>query len=303
VSAPTKPDDPAPAVTVLTPTVLRRWALPEPAGGAKASRGTALVVGGSRGTPGAVLLAGVAALRAGAGVLQLGAPASTATALGVSVPEALAMPLAETAAGCVSSAAVDDLEAVLRAADAVLVGPGLFDGEKPIQDLVEALLERVGAEAAVVLDGYALRGLRRETVAPLAGRLVLTPNSGEAAGLLAGVPDAPDLEEDPAGAAAALAAHLDAVVTLGGRVAAADGGLWIDGSGHAGLGTSGSGDVLAGLVVGLLARGASPAQAACWATHVHATAGERLGARISHVGFLARELLDEAPLVLAELMR
>ncbi|RTL70441.1 MAG: hypothetical protein EKK42_02840 [Pseudonocardiaceae bacterium] len=54
-------------------------------------------------------------------------------------------------------------------------------------------------------------------------------------------------------------------------------------------------------VVGLLAGGATPAQAACWATHVHASAGERLGTRISHVGFLARELLDEAPLVLAEL--
>jgi hydroxyethylthiazole kinase-like uncharacterized protein yjeF len=283
--------------------VLRGWALPEPTGGAKASRGTALVVGGSRGTPGAVLLAGVAALRAGAGVLQMGGPASIATALGISVPEALALPLPETAAGCVSAAAVDDLEAVLPAADAVLIGPGLFDGEGPIQDLVEALVERVGGEATVVLDGYALRGLRRETVAPLGGRLVLTPNSGEAAGLLAGLPDAPDLDEDPAGTAAAIAAQLDAVVTLGGRVTAADGRHWIDGSGHAGLGTSGSGDVLAGLVVGLLARGASPAQAACWATHVHATAGERLGARISHVGFLAREILDEAPLVLAELMR
>ncbi|GJF04757.1 NAD(P)H-hydrate dehydratase [Pseudonocardia sp. D17] len=299
MSDPTRSDHGPPSGTVITPAVLREWALPAPRGGAKASRGTALVVGGSRGTPGAVLLAGVAALRAGAGVLQLGAPASIATALGVSVPESLALPLPESPAGCVAADAVDDLAQVLPAADAVLVGPGLFDDEPALQALVTAVLGRVRDDATVVLDGYALRGLEPGTVAALGGRLVVTPNAGETEALLDGVPDAP--EPGTEAAAAAVAERLDAVVASGGRIVTPDGRRWADGSGHAGLGTSGSGDVLAGLVVGLLARGATPAQAACWATHVHATAGERLGTRISHVGFLARELLDEAPLVMAEL--
>jgi hydroxyethylthiazole kinase-like uncharacterized protein yjeF len=301
VSAPTKNDHGPADGTVVTPAVLRDWALPSPEGGSKTARGTALVVGGSRGTPGALLLAGVAALRAGAGVLQIGAPASIATALGISVPESLTLPLPESPAGCVAATAVDDLADVLPTADAVLVGPGLFDDEASLQTLVAAVLARVGDDATVVLDGYALRGLGPGTVATLGGRLVVTPNKGEAAALLAGVDGAPDPAEEGAAAAAAVADRYGAVVALGGAVTTPGGRRWVDGSGHAGLGTSGSGDVLAGLVVGLLARGATPAQAACWATHVHASAGERLGTRISHVGFLARELLDEAPLVLAEL--
>jgi NAD(P)H-hydrate repair Nnr-like enzyme with NAD(P)H-hydrate dehydratase domain len=91
------------------------------------------------------------------------------------------------------------------------------------------------------------------------------------------------------------------VVALRGAVATPDGDLWVSGAGQAGLGTSGSGDVLAGLVAGLLARGAEPAQAAVWGSHLHATAGERLAARVGPLGYLARELLDEAPAVLTEL--
>jgi hydroxyethylthiazole kinase-like uncharacterized protein yjeF len=301
MSEPTAHDRTGPPATVLTPTVLRDWHLPEPGGDGKAGRGTALVVGGSRGTPGAVLLAGVAALRAGAGVLQIGGPASISIALGISVPEALVLPLPETATGSVSASAVKDLASLLPEAAAVLVGPGLYDDDEELQDLMVALVEQIDPGSTVAIDGYALRALRPETIAPLAGRLVLTPNKAEASQLLRAVPDAPDPADDPAGAAAAIARRLDAVVTFHGHIADADGNRWWDQSGHAGLGTSGSGDVLAGLVVGFLARGATPAQAACWATHVHATVGERLGARISHVGFLARELLDEAPLVLAEL--
>ncbi len=78
-------------------------------------------------------------------------------------------------------------------------------------------------------------------------------------------------------------------------------GLWDVGAGHPGLGTSGSGDVLAAAVAGFLARKAMPAQAACWATYLHAAAGDRLAATIGPVGFLARELLDAIPRVLAEL--
>ena len=71
-------------------------------------------------------------------------------------------------------------------------------------------------------------------------------------------------------------------------------------AGHAGLGTSGSGDVLAGAIAGLLARGADLAQAACWATFLHAVAGDRLAARVGRLGFLARELVDQLPIVLTE---
>jgi ADP-dependent NAD(P)H-hydrate dehydratase len=290
LSEPNQPDR-----TILTPTTLRAWPLPEPEGHSKAARGTVLVVGGSRGTPGAVMLAGMAALRVGAGVLQTAGPGSIATALGIHVPESLALSLPETQTGSVAVGAADAAAELLGSADAVLIGPGLFDTEETMRQLVASLLERVGERTAVGLDAYALRGLDPDTVAPVAGRVVLTPNLKEAAALLGRDP------QDPDEAARSLARSYGAVVTLHGRIADPDGRLWVDESGHIGLGTSGSGDVLAGLVAGLLARGAPPAQAASWGTHVHAAAGERLAARMFRLGFLARELLDEAPLVLAEL--
>jgi NAD(P)H-hydrate repair Nnr-like enzyme with NAD(P)H-hydrate dehydratase domain len=92
-----------------------------------------------------------------------------------------------------------------------------------------------------------------------------------------------------------------AVVTMHGDVATSDGRRWTGGPGSLGLGTSGSGDVLAGLIGGLGARCRESAQAACWGTYLHGAAGERLARRIGPIGYLARELADEAPCVLAEL--
>jgi ADP-dependent NAD(P)H-hydrate dehydratase len=112
-----------------------------------------------------------------------------------------------------------------------------------------------------------------------------------------------ELEADPAGAARRLAEQTHAAVGLGGAtswVAAPDGRLWEDESGGAGLGVSGSGDVRAGVVAGLLARGAEPEQAAVWASYLHGRAGERLAATVGRLGFLARELPPEIPRVIAE---
>lgn len=277
---------------------MRDWPLPLPGdGGTKRARGTVLVVGGSRRTPGAVLLAGTAALRAGAGTLQMAGPESVATALAIHVPESLVLALPESSAGDVSARALDVLGALLDDATTVLIGPGLHDGRES-GPLVAGVLRHVGPQTTVVLDAYALRDLTPESAAWVSGRLVLTPNPGEAARLLDREPD--ELGELPE-AAATTAERFHAVVALQGHVAEPGGGQWVNQSGHVGLGTSGSGDVLAGLVAGLLARGAAPAQAACWGSHLHSTAGERLAARIGRLGFLARELLDEAPLVLAEL--
>ena len=84
-------------------------------------------------------------------------------------------------------------------------------------------------------------------------------------------------------------------------IAAPDGRLWVNTAGSAGLGTSGSGDVLAGLIAGLVARGAAPEQAAAWGVHLHARAGARLSRRVGLVGFLAREIGDEIPALMQRL--
>ena len=123
---------------------------------------------------------------------------------------------------------------------------------------------------------------------------MLTPNISEAGRLLGREPG-DDLDAE----AAAVVERFGAVVSLYGHVGAPGGGAWRDENADVGLGTSGSGDVLAGIMAGLLARGASPAQAACWGTYVHAMAGQRLVPRMGRTGYLARELVDEVAATLA----
>ncbi|MGC4813823.1 NAD(P)H-hydrate dehydratase [Micromonospora sp. DT228] len=277
-------------VQVITPGLLRDWALPVPAGG-KESRGTVLIVGGSRFTPGAVLLAGVAALRAGAGVLQLAVAESAAATLSIQVPEALVVGLPETSDGAVAADRDGQLGELVAQADVVTVGPGLraIDETRRLLGLV---LEAAPPRTSLVLDAYAL-GALSHTPDLLAGSgrpVVLTPNVTEAGHLLGREPG-DDLDAE----AAELADRYEAVVSLYGHVAAPDGRRWREESGDAGLGTSGSGDVLAGLLAGLLSRGADPAQAACWGSFAHAVSGQRLIPRYGRIGFLARELLDEIP--------
>jgi hydroxyethylthiazole kinase-like uncharacterized protein yjeF len=273
--------------------------MPDASSSDKSDRGSVLVVGGAARTPGAVLLAGVAALRAGAGKLQLGVASSAAAGMALAVPEALVAPLPNDASsGSIEPSAAEALESLLSGASAVLVGPGLDDPDRTAA-LVKALVPLVPDDVPVVLDAFALGCLGTDPALarPLRGRLLLTPNASEAQLLL----DSDEEPDDLAAAAVEIADRFAAVVTLRGHIAAPDGRTWLDGAGGAGLGTSGSGDVLAGLVAGLLARGAEPAQAACWGTYVHTSSGDRLAARVGHLGFLARELLDEAPRVLAQL--
>jgi hydroxyethylthiazole kinase-like uncharacterized protein yjeF len=281
---------------VITPRLLRDWPLPVPEGG-KDARGTVLVVGGSRYTPGAVLLAGVAALRAGAGVLQLAVAESTAAALSIQVPEALVVGLPETGGGSVSGEPPERLRELVAAARVILVGPGLDDVDLA-GELLRGLLDEAGASTGVVLDAYALGALSRDP-SLLDGRsqpVILTPNRTEAGYLLGR-----DLGDDLGADATELADRYGAVVSLHGTIATPDGRSWREESGDAGLGTSGSGDVQAGIVAGLLSRGTDPAQAACFGTYVHAASGQRLIPRFGRIGFLARELLDEIPFTLATL--
>jgi ADP-dependent NAD(P)H-hydrate dehydratase len=279
--------------TPITSALLRDWKPTNTAGEA------VLVVGGARRSPGAVLLSGIAALRTGAVKLQLAVVDRHSSGLGLAVPESAVVGLPETESGAVSREAADVLADLLPDLRALVVGPGLSDVDET-GALLERLLPLVAADCPVVLDAFALGAVANhpELAKPVHGRLVLTPNTTEA-GYLLGRPDDP--VDDFVGAAVEIAERHQAVVNLMGVVAEPGGRVWQDSTGHVGLSTSGSGDVLAGLVGGLLACGADPAQAASWAGHVHAMAGQRLVPRTGLTGMLARELLDEVPLVLVEL--
>ncbi|MBJ6978352.1 MULTISPECIES: NAD(P)H-hydrate dehydratase [unclassified Luteimonas] len=290
------------AARALGAGLLRAWPLPTPDGGGKEARGRVLVVGGHRELAGAVRLAGEAALRAGAGKLQIAVARGAAPALAVAVPEARVLGLPEDANGDLAGTG-RELPKVAAGADAVVLGPGAESGPK-LRAMAARLLTR--AQRSAVLDAGAidlavLRAWRRMRERP---RLVLTPHHGEMASLLGC--DASEVEADAARIATAFAQEWDVVLVLKSAttwIADGSGTLWVNRGGSEGLGTSGSGDVLAGIVGGLCARGATPAQAACWGVWLHARAGARLGRRIGDLGFLAREIAGEVPALLAELSR
>ncbi|MEV4686055.1 ADP-dependent NAD(P)H-hydrate dehydratase [Microbacterium sp. LWH3-1.2] len=262
----------------VTDALLREWGLPGP-GDSKKSRGDVVVVGGSRTSPGAVLLAGESALRVGAGRVALAVPQSIDAQVGIGLPEAGILALPDGA-----DAPLDgELGERVAAADAVLIGPGFSDADE-----TRATLRTVAATGPrlVVLDAFALGVLPEIDRGSLPDDLLLNPNKDEAK-ILLGREFADDVAD-----VCEIAAAFDAVVNCYGVVACPDGRAWRLDDGDGGLGTSGSGDVLAGAIAGFAARGVDPARAAVWGSWAHARAGVRLGERIG-LGYLARDLARE----------
>jgi len=279
--------------------LLRDWPLPEPGGSAdKEERGTTLVVAGSTETPGAAALAAIAALRAGAGKLAVATGVSVAPGLALALPEARVLALPESASGGLFPDGLAKLESLLARVDAVLVGPGLQDSAAT-RAFTRRLLKRT-TRAAVVLDALAMDvilDVRRFERAPL-----LTPHAGEMAHLTGFAKE--EVSADPERHAREAALRWNALVALKGSttwIATPDGDCWRHVSSQGGLGTSGSGDALAGIIAGLAARGAPLAQAAAWGVALHARAGRALAERLGPIGYLASELAGEIPRLMDKL--
>lgn len=287
--------------TKLDERLLREWPLPPVAHDAdKEDRGRVLVIAGSREIPGAAALAAMAALRAGAGKLVVATAASVAPWLAQALPEARVIALPETPAGGFAVDAVELVADTARAAGAALIGPGLMDGDGTCR-FVAALLPLL-ADAPVVLDALAMDVARdgRRFGQPV----LLTPHAGEMAHLSGQSKE--EVVAAPEATALEAARRWNATVALKGAttlVATPAGRGWRHAGGDPGLATSGSGDVLAGTIVGLAAQQAPLEQAAAWGVVLHALAGAALARRFGAIGYLARELPAEIPALVSRLQR
>lgn len=269
--------------------------------GDKKDRGTLLVIAGGAAVPGAALLAGLAGLRAGAGRLALAVPSTLAPNIGVSLPEARVHYLPATAAGEIAASAPAHLINACAATDAVIIGPGMID--EAAAGALSLDVIKAGARA-LVIDAGALTGLAtRRNELPLRDMpVVLTPHAGELAKFM-GCP-IEQIQSAPRSAAQKTASELGATIVLKGAetyVTDPSGRCWRLRSACPGLATSGSGDVLAGLIGGLLARGADGPTSALWGVYIHAAVGQTLSSAIAPVGFLAREMADAIPREIAKL--
>jgi len=271
-------------------------------GTTKNSRGRVLVIGGSPMVPGAVRLTGEAALRAGAGKLQMATVDTATAALGIVVPEAAVIGLPIGDDGEIAPCTPKLLQASIKNADVVVLGPGM--GTPQAAGHLLALVTSLATEETLlILDAAAIPCMRDFGVVlgGFRGRLIATPHHGEMAALT-GV-DIDAIAADPEKIAGDIARRFGVIVVLKASdtvVATPDGESLHYGGGGIGMATGGSGDVLAGAIGGVAARGAEPLVAAGWGVWLHGQAGRRVATDRGPVGFLARELPDEFPRLLPQ---
>lgn len=290
-----------PWARVVTPWGVRRRLPERRPDGHKGTFGRVLVVAGSCGMTGAAILCCRGALRSGAGLVSLAGPASLHPIFEASLPEVLTHPLPDCN-GRLTAESADALMPLLQQADVVILGPGLSRGEE-IGTVVERAVDRYAGP--MVLDADALNALagRKHLLASLRGRAVLTPHPGEHARLSGGAgSDRLQLVSE----AQAFAAQHGVVLVLKGRPTAIGhpaGDIYLNPTGNTGLATGGSGDVLAGMVGGLAAGGASLEDAAIAAVYIHGHAADVYARDRAPRAMIPSDLIDLLPSVFREIER
>ena len=262
---------------LLDPRQMLRWLPPRSHDAHKGMFGHVLAIGGDYGMGGAIRLAGEAALRVGAGRVSVATRAEHVVALNASRPELMAHAVADA----------DGIESLLQRASVIALGPGLGQGSWN-HTLWHASL---AAGKPTVLDADGLTMLAREPV-PLPAQIVLTPHPGEAARLLGC--DTAEIARDRFAAVRAIAARYRSIVVLkgaGSLIASPEGEVAVCPWGNPGMASGGMGDVLTGVIAGLLAQGLGPWRAACLGVALHAQAGD-VAAQSGEAGVLASDLFN-----------
>jgi len=264
--------------------------------GHKGSFGRVLVVGGNDGMIGAPTLAGTAALRTGAGLVQLAVPRSILAACLTITPELIGLGLGK-------AAGKDALLEAGEKADAIVIGPGL--GRTPEAEARLVRLVRLDKPMVVDADGLNILASMKKWPTWFKARAVLTPHLGEMArlGKLLGRTDVPPDDQRRIEIASAAAHAFGQVVVLKGeRTVVADGRrVYVNHTGNSTLSKAGTGDVLSGMLGTLLGQGVDRFDAACLAVHLHGRAGEIAGAKLGMRCALARDVVDAIPGAIAEL--
>ena len=264
----------------------------------KGTFGTAIVVAGSLGLTGAAYLTSTAAARTGAGLVRLLVADSIYPILAAKCTEVMATPVPEVAPGAIGHAAYDSILRQLAAAEVGIIGPGL-GRDSSTWRLVVDLAQH--AKCPLVIDADGLNALAESprVKGKLGTRRVLTPHPGELARLSGKTADV--INADRPAAARKAAREWGAVVVLKGAhtvVAHPDGRLSEDPHSVPALASGGTGDVLSGVIGGLISQGLEPFSAAVTGVYVHAAAGRRISEHIGDSGLLAGDLLPEIPLVM-----
>jgi NAD(P)H-hydrate epimerase len=266
----------------------------------KYSSGKLFILAGSPGMTGAASLTASAALRSGVGLVNIGIPQSLNPVMEVKITEGLTVPLTETIEGMVSKDALPGIINRIDWADAIIIGPGCGRGEEPLQVLRDSLLHCLNTSTPTVVDADALFALSedQDLCNKLSSDFLLTPHHGEFLRLTSFTRE--QLLTEPWLCLEQYLSDKNFHVNVKGApsiVGTSDGQIYINPTGNAGLAKGGSGDVLAGIIGGLMARGLDPDEAAITGNYIHGEAADLLLSSYGVVSILPSDLID----VLSEL--
>ncbi len=256
--------------------------------------GTALSVCGSYGMSGAAIISSLAALRSGLGIMKTACITENYTALAASVPESVLIPC-ESKDGKYGAAALPTLKKQLKTADALLIGCGLGISNDTARITRELSLS---SSVPVIIDADGINAVASdiEFTEQMKAPLIMTPHSGEMARLCGMT--ASEVEADRMGIARRFATENGVYLVLKGAntlVATPDGKIYVNMSGNAGMATGGTGDMLSGMILSLLAQGYEVEDAVCTAVKLHGDAGDRASDRVGEIALLPRDMLEELP--------
>lgn len=268
---------------------------PRDANSHKGDYGRLLIVGGSRGMSGAIALAGMSALRSGAGLVRMAVPDRVLGVVAGFEPSLMTTPLPDDDAGRLSLAAKEALARHLPWADVVALGPGLGRSSE-LTDLVGALWFEV--EHPMVVDADALFALAESEIAltPTAGPRVITPHVGEFTRLL-GDEGKKISAKQLSAAAVEWASTNEAIIVLKGpHTLVTDGSRsYTNNTGNPGMATGGTGDILTGVIAALIGQKLEPFAAAALGVHIHGLAGDLAAKELGQVSMIASDLLKYLP--------
>jgi ADP-dependent NAD(P)H-hydrate dehydratase / NAD(P)H-hydrate epimerase len=270
--------------------------------GNKGSYGNVLVIGGSRGKAGAAAMSGFAALRAGAGLASVATPLSVLATVASFHPELMTEALAETEDGTISTRALgSSLDALLEQKTVIAIGPGISRNSETAE-FVRAVVARAGKSVVVDADGLNAFEGNADKLNGHGRTLVITPHPGEMA-RLTGL-KIPEIQANRLEVARKFAREHELIVVLKGHrtlIAAPDGTVWVNTTGNPGMATGGTGDILTGIVTGLLAQYPKQAlEATALAVYLHGLAGDLACASLGENSLVATDLLHFLPQAFAQ---
>lgn len=271
---------------------LAEFVAPRPLESNKGSFGHVLVIGGSLGKAGAAAMAGMSALRIGAGLSTVATARSVLPTVAGFYPELMTVPLPETENGTIAASTSEQIDGLLKGITVVAIGPGI-SRDPHTATLVRSLVAQLKTPMVVDADGLNAFEHHRSELNGKGRTLVITPHPGEM-GRLAGCTTA-DVQKDRLGVARKFAREHELIVVLKGHrtlVVQPDGEAWVNVTGNPGMATGGTGDILTGMVAGMIAQHPNqPLGATVAAVHLHGLAGDRVRTLATEQGMTATDLL------------